>query len=80
MATPIEDPPRPATGQLWRPRGPQHLIARVIAVDTHRDPPEIEYEILDEDHWRLSPRVRVVLDDSWFESFEPVDDADDLVA
>jgi hypothetical protein len=62
----------PAADQLWLSRPPHATLVRVRSVDTANRPASIEYELLDEDGYPLTPALSTVLDSGWWTAFQPL--------
>lgn len=62
--------PRP--GDLWLSRPPYLLIAHVVEVDKHSDPPVVGYELQDDDGSVLERVARAELDSGWWRAFQPL--------
>lgn len=61
--------PRP--GERWLSCPPYLLIAHVIEVDEHADPPLVSYELQDDDGYLLE-RVSAAVDNGWWRTFQPM--------
>ncbi len=61
--------PRP--GERWLSCPPYLLIAHVIEVDEHADPPLVSYELQDDDGYLLE-RVSATVDGGWWRTFQPM--------
>ncbi len=61
--------PRP--GERWLSCPPYLLIAHVIEVDEHVDPPLVSYELQDDDGYLLE-RVSAAVDGGWWRTFQPM--------
>lgn len=64
-----------SVGSLWLSCAPYSLVARVTAVRAAREVVHFEYELLGEDGSLLDGPIESVLDDSWWETFQPLSQA-----
>jgi len=62
----------PVAGELWLSRPPYVFLTRIRAVTATAERARIEYELLDSDGSTLSGPLHDVLDESWWENFQPL--------
>lgn len=62
--------PRP--GERWLSRPPFLLIAHVLLVDEHAEPPVVSYELQDDEGFLLEIVEHALLDEGWWKSFQPM--------
>jgi hypothetical protein len=64
------DAPRP--GQLWLSRPPYLMIAHILGVERLPDRAVVSYELADEEGNTLEQVDHAVLDDAWWQAFQPL--------
>lgn len=62
--------PRP--GERWLSCPPYLLIAHVVRVDEHAQPPMVSYELQDDDGFLLERISHAILDEGWWKTFQPM--------
>jgi hypothetical protein len=68
----IDTKPIPCPGERWLSCPPYLLIAHVIRVDEHAEPPVVSYELQDDDGYLLERVSHAVLDEGWWKTFQPM--------
>jgi hypothetical protein len=62
--------PRP--GELWLGGPPYLLIAHVLRVDEHAEPPVVSYELQDDEGFLLESVEHALLDEGWWKTYQPM--------
>jgi hypothetical protein len=62
----------PMPGERWLSCPPYLLIAHVLTVDRHTDPPVVSYELQDHEGFLLESVEHALLDEGWWKTFQPM--------
>lgn len=62
----------PKPGERWLSCPPYLLIAHVIRVEKHAEPPMVSYELQDEEGFLIELVEHALLDEGWWRTFQPM--------
>jgi hypothetical protein len=62
----------PQPGECWLSCPPYVLIAHILRVERGAEPPLVSYELQDDDGTLLESVEHAVLDEAWWQAFQPM--------